>query len=151
LYCCPTVRHNTAVPTIVNTGMSLRTAHFVSAEKQRSSTFRNSAVFWFPRVEMSKLLAAITRRRGATSTANCTYNVTLKCIRVLLPWKSIAYSECVCSLRHPSCKAHAPSYIVISGSTISFHLISYTTRDFRHYHIFPPYLIHDTRFSALSY
>jgi hypothetical protein len=36
---------------------------------------------------------------------------------------------CVCSLRYPACKAHAPYYIVIcglSGSIIFFPIISYT-------------------------
>ena len=43
----------------------------------------------------------------------------------------ITYSECVCSLRYPACKAHAPHYIVIcslSGSTVFFHIISQTVR-----------------------
>jgi hypothetical protein len=36
---------------------------------------------------------------------------------------NITYSECVSSLNHPACKAHAPYYIVIcglSGSTVFF-------------------------------
>jgi len=28
---------------------------------------------------------------------------------------SISYSECVCSLNYPTCKAHAPYWIVICG------------------------------------
>jgi hypothetical protein len=40
---------------------------------------------------------------------------------------SVKYSECVCSLSYPACKAHAPYYIVIcivSVSAIFFHIIS---------------------------
>jgi hypothetical protein len=61
----------------------------------------------------------------------CTYNVTSRCVRVTtVAVKSNKYYivwVCVCSLSYPTCKAHAPYYIVIcdlSGSTIFFHIIS---------------------------
>jgi len=46
---------------------------------------------------------------------------------------SIAYSVCVCvcSLRYPACKTHAPYYIVIcglSGCAIFLYIISYTAQ-----------------------
>ena len=48
---------------------------------------------------------------------------------------SIAYSQCVCSLSYPACKAHTPCYIVIcglSGST-AFSTLSHKRHDFRKY------------------
>jgi len=39
---------------------------------------------------------------------------------------SITYPECVCSLIHPVCNAHALHYIIVfclSGSTVFFHII----------------------------
>ena len=49
-------------------------------------------------------------------------------VQPLLPWKSSKYYifwVCVCSLSYPTCKSHAPCYIVtcgLSGSTIFFHI-----------------------------
>ena len=66
-----------------------------------------------------------------------TYNVTLRSVPVTIVavenQKSITYSECVCSLIYPECKAHAPYYIFIcslSGPTI-FSTLSHKCHDFR--------------------
>jgi hypothetical protein len=62
------------------------------------------------------------------------YNVTLRRVCVTscrVKAACITFSECVCSLSYPACKAHAPYYIVIcgmSGSTVVFHIISQKTR-----------------------
>jgi len=61
-----------------------------------------------------------------------TYNVTLRRVRATLVAveKQLVLrilNVCVCSLRYPACKAHAPYYRVICGlprSTVFFHIIS---------------------------
>jgi hypothetical protein len=51
-----------------------------------------------------------------------------------MQWKGSKYYIfwiCVCSLRYPECKAHAPCYTVIFGlpsSTVFFHFFSYMAR-----------------------
>jgi hypothetical protein len=61
----------------------------------------------------------------------CGINVTQHRVRVtVLPWKSptkYVCWVCVCSLRHPACKAHTPYYSAICGLTEAtkfFHIIS---------------------------
>ena len=47
--------------------------------------------------------------------------------------ESITYSECVCSLTYPACKAHAPYFIVICGLSgcAMFSTLSYKRYDFQ--------------------
>jgi len=63
------------------------------------------------------------------------YNVTTKRVRVTTVGMENQYALHILSvslcLNHPACKAHAVYYAVIcdlSGSTIFFHIISYTAR-----------------------
>jgi hypothetical protein len=60
-------------------------------------------------------------------TASVRMNVARRRVRVTTVTVEKEYSECVCNLSYPACKAHAPYYIAIcglSGCTIFFHIIS---------------------------
>jgi len=58
-----------------------------------------------------------------------TRKVTLRCVCItLLLWKSNKYYicwVCVCSLRYPACKVHAPYYVIYGASgSCTFSLLS---------------------------
>ena len=60
----------------------------------------------------------------------CTYDLTLRCIRLTIVAMEKQYvlhilSVCLCSLRYPAYNAHALYYVVygLSGCAIFFHII----------------------------
>jgi hypothetical protein len=61
----------------------------------------------------------------------CTYNVTLKSVGVTIfavekqkILHILSACVCVCSLSYPVRNAHAPYYIILSGCSVFFHIIS---------------------------
>jgi hypothetical protein len=91
--------------------------------------------------EIKLNLSSIFRRTGPsiasfassdTTKQSCMHNIILRCVRltmftVEIKKKYYIFLVCFCSLSYPTCKAHAPYYIVICSlfaCTIFSHVIS---------------------------
>jgi hypothetical protein len=66
----------------------------------------------------------------------CAYNLTTKNVLInigAVEDQRITFSECVCSLSYPACKAHAPYFIAICDLSVSavFFTISHNQHNFR--------------------
>ena len=76
----------------------------------------------------------LLRPKGVSNKTQCAYKRTLRRLREVLFGEEKQYAVCVracvcvCSIKHPARKSHAPDYIVViyglSGSTIFFHMVS---------------------------
>ena len=96
------------------------------------TTLTNSVKFFGDFIRLNLLK---TGRKMQKQNRQCTYNVTLRRVRVTIVDVKNQYhilSVCVTSLRHPACKAHAPYYHLWSAWFYNiFSTLSHRRHDFQ--------------------